>query len=349
MSNNTVNLPQSYRSVRRITRRSGSNFYRSFALLAKEKRSAMEALYAFSRITDDLGDCNQPLALRNRWLEHWRQATALNLIRNPNSDQVFLPPGLPDRTDDWPIDLVSHAQQIMPALADTVQRFNIPSRYLLEIIDGVVADQQKTRFDTFEQLEHYCYLVASSVGLACLHIWGFRDPLPEQAAIDCGVAFQLTNIVRDISEDAQRGRIYLPRQHYAQHGLHEDDLLHPRQDDRLACLIEDELKRAEALYLSGWEVYHSLEPDGQRVFSMMWRTYRKLLERLKEDPRQIVTRRIRLTFLDRLTMAANHFIPPLYRRLPCPPNELNASNPASTVVRSQATPNDTTPKNKDQQ
>jgi phytoene synthase len=174
--------------------------------------------------------------------------------------------------------------------------------------------------------------------LACLHIWGFRPPLPEQAAIDCGVAFQLTNIVRDISEDAQRGRIYLPRQHYAQHGLHEDDLLHPRQDDRLACLIEDELKRAEALYVSGWEVYHSLEPDGQRIFSMMWRTYRKLLDRLKENPRQIVTRRVRLTFFDRLMIAANHFIHPLFRRLPCPPKELSAQPSASTTAHSQAKP-----------
>ncbi len=95
----------------------------------------------------------------------------------------------------------------------------------MEIIDGVLADQQKTRFDTYEQLEHYCYLVASAIGLACLHIWGFRGPLPVDAAIDCGLAFQLTNILRDVAEDAQRGRLYLPRQHYEQHGLCEDDLL----------------------------------------------------------------------------------------------------------------------------
>ncbi len=136
------------------------------------------------------------------------------------------------------------ANEILPALRDASRRYKIPSRYLLEIVDGVLADQQKTRFDTYEQVEHYCYLVASAVGLACLHIWEFDDPLPTAAAIDCGLAFQLTNILRDVVEDADRGRIYLPRQHYEQHGLSEDDLLVPRSDDRLRCLLIDEIRRA---------------------------------------------------------------------------------------------------------
>ncbi|MEM0924826.1 MAG: phytoene/squalene synthase family protein, partial [Planctomycetota bacterium] len=295
MSEAAALIVQSYRSVRRISRRSGSSFYRSFWLLPRRKRRAMCALYAFARITDDIGDCSEPASLRTRWLDWWRQTTALNLISDAPSDQVPLAPGLADDTSDWPIDLVGHARDILPALRDTTWRFEIPSRYLLEIIDGVLADQQKTRFDTYEQLEHYCYLVASAVGLACLHIWEFRDPLPTQAAIDCGLAFQLTNILRDISEDARRGRIYLPRQHFAQHGLSEDDLLVPRPDDRLVCLIEDEIERARKLYASGWDVWDTLDDDGRPMFSMMWRTYRKLLERIAENPRAVVMRRVRLT------------------------------------------------------
>lgn len=282
----------------------------------------MCALYAFARITDDIGDCNEPAALRTRWLDWWRQTTALNLITDKPKDEVLLAPGIPKSTADWPIDLVARARQIFPALHDTVNRFRIPSRYLLEIVDGVLADQQKTRFDTYEQLEHYCYLVASAVGLACLHIWEFDEPLPSEAAIDCGLAFQLTNILRDISEDARRGRIYLPRQHFSQHGLAEDDLLRPRADDRLACLVEDEIRRAKVLYASGWRVWESLGPDGRPMFSMMWRTYRKLLDRIADDPRAVATKRIRLSRKERMGLVSQHFFPPLFRRLPVPPLEV---------------------------
>ncbi|MCO8124919.1 squalene/phytoene synthase family protein [Stieleria sp. TO1_6] len=312
----------SYRHVQRISRRSGSNFYRSFWLLPREKRNAMCALYAFARITDDIGDCSEPAALRARWLDWWRQTTALNLISDAPSDQVLMVTGLPADTSDWPIDLVCRARQILPALRHTTRRFHIPTRYLLEIIDGVLADQQKTRFDTYEQLEHYCYLVASAVGLACLHIWGFRGPLPMRAAIDCGLAFQLTNILRDISEDARRGRIYLPRQHYAQHGLCEDDLLEPRADDRLGCLIADEIRRAKTLYASGWNVWDSLDDDGRPMFSMMWRTYRRLLDRIAEDPRAVASRRIRLSTGEHLGLVSQHFFTPIFRRLPVPPTEV---------------------------
>lgn len=313
----------SYRNVRRISRRSGSNFYRSFWLLPRGKRNAMCALYAFARVTDDIGDCSEPAALRTRWLDWWRQTTALNLISETPLDHVPMAPGLAADTSDWPIDLVRRAGEIMPALRDTTRRFQIPTRFLLEIVDGVLADQQKTRFDTFEQLEHYCYLVASAVGLACLHIWGFNDPLPTRAAIDCGLAFQLTNILRDISEDAQRGRIYLPRQHFAQHGLSEDDLLEPRPDDRLVCLIEDEIRRVKSLYASGWNVWDSLGPDGRPMFSMMWRTYRRLLDRIADNPRIVATRRVQLGTGERIGIVSQHFFRPMFQRLPVPPTEVS--------------------------
>ncbi|MCA9135555.1 MAG: squalene/phytoene synthase family protein [Planctomycetales bacterium] len=317
----------SYRHVRRISRRSGSSFYRSFWLLPRGKRNAMCALYAFARVTDDIGDCNEPAALRTRWLDWWRQTTALNLISETPIDHVPLAPGLASDMSDWPIDLIRRAREIMPALRDTCRRYEIPSRYLLEIIDGVLADQQKTRFDTYEQLEHYCYLVASAVGLACLHIWEFDQPVPMRAAIDCGLAFQLTNILRDISEDAQRGRIYLPRQHFAQHGLCEDDLLVPRPDDRLVCLIEDEIRRAKALYVSGWQVWDALGKDGRPMFSMMWRTYRRLLDRIAENPRAVASRRVRLSAGERIGLVSQHFFSPIFHRLPVPPREVSEVGP----------------------
>jgi len=320
----------SYRHVRRISRRSGSNFYRSFWLLPKAKREAMCALYAFARTTDDLGDCAEPISLRTRWLDWWRQTVAMNLIGQGPVQQVVLPEGLITQsmtsgTKGWPIDLHRRAKEIIPALRDTTQRYEIPSRYLLEIVDGVLADQQKTRFDTYEQVEHYCYLVASAVGLACIHIWEYDDPMPNSAAIDCGLAFQLTNILRDVLEDAQRGRIYLPRQHYEQHGLSEDDLLEPRPDERLQCLVLDEVARARKLFDSGWGIWNSLHPDGRLMFSMMWRTYRQLLERIAESPRAVALQRVRLTPVAKLGIISRHFCPPLFRRLPVPPRELGPS------------------------
>ena len=312
----------SYRSTRRISRQSGSNFYRAFWLLPKPKRMAMCALYAFARITDDIGDCGEPTVLRTSWLNWWRQTTELNLIADtPTSEVIFAQP-LPAESSKQPMDLLSQARAIMPALRDSVDKFQIPSQHLLEIIDGVLADQQKTRFDTYEQLEHYCYLVASAVGLACLHIWEFDGELPTDAAVDCGLAFQLTNILRDIAEDADRGRIYLPRQHYERHGLCEDDLLEPRGDDRLCHLITDEIARAEKLYESGWAVFDSLSADGRPVFSMIWRTYRRLLERIAEDPRAVANERVRLTTGERIGLVSQHFIGPMFRRLPVPPLEI---------------------------
>ncbi|MCM2373379.1 phytoene/squalene synthase family protein [Aporhodopirellula aestuarii] len=330
-------VAKSYAAVKRISRRSGSSFYRSFWLLPREQRDAMSALYAFARVTDDLGDCNEPILLRRRWLDWWRQTTAMNLIGEADGE-LRLAEGLEELSANTSVDLAGRAREIMPALRHASDRYLIPSRYLLEIVDGVLADQQKNRFDTFEQLEHYCYLVASAVGIACLYIWGFRSPLPKQAAVDCGLAFQLTNILRDVSEDASRGRIYLPRQHYEQHGLDEDDLLHPRRDARLRCLILDETRRASELFDSGWRVWDSLDDAGRPMFSMMWRTYRALLQRIAEDPDAIVQRRVSLGMTERIGIVSRHFVGPLYRRLPIPPVEFGRDPRDSQTAPAETNP-----------
>lgn len=329
-SENSTQLATSYAAVRRISRRSGSNFYCSFWLLPRQQRDAMSALYAFARITDDLGDSSEPVLQRRRALNWWRQTTAMNLTGDA-SPVIRVAAGIDGFSAPVATLLSTRAGEIMPALRHASDRFSIPSKYLLEIVDGVLADQQKSRFDTFEQLEHYCYLVASAVGIACLHIWGFRSPLPTQAAIDCGLAFQLTNILRDVSEDARRGRIYLPRQHFEQHGLDEDDLLNPRRDARLRCLILDETRRASELFDSGWRVWDSLEEPGRPMFSMMWRTYRALLQRIAEDPDAIFSRRVSLGTRTRLGIVSTHFIGPLYRRLPIPPEEVGRDPRTSTT------------------
>ena len=323
-----ITISDSYRASRKIAIKSGSNFSRAFWLLPKRKRASMYSLYAFARTTDDLGDSHDHVDLRTSRLSWWREVTQLNLKEVLASDKSH------DAEYQKPIEVIQYprvdpelaerARVIFPALRDTAIQFSIPPRYFLEIIDGVMADQQKTRFDTYEQVEHYCYLVASAVGLACLHIWEFHGDLPLQSAIDCGIAFQLTNILRDVVEDSERGRIYLPRQHYELHGLSEDDLLTPRRDDRLRCLILDEVARAEQLYESGWQVWSSLHPDGRKIFSMMWRTYRSLLDQIAEDPMRVVSDRVKLSFRQQCQIAIHHFVPTLFQRLPIPPIEMQS-------------------------
>jgi phytoene synthase len=241
-----------------------------------------------------------------------------------STPSIAIPRGLFDDHSErdvkrWPINAQQRVLEIFPALQDAAIQFQIPPGYLLDIVDGVLTRQHKTRFETYEQLEHYSAIAVSSVALACIHIWGFKQPLPTAAALDCGMAFQLTNILRDVSADARRGRIYLPRQHYQQHGLSEDDLLKPRGDDRLVCLIQAEAELAKQLFASGWQVWDSIDEDGRPMFSMMWRSYRRLLERIIENPKAVTERRVRLRRREKIRLRAQHFIGPWFRQLPVPP------------------------------
>jgi len=178
--NSSKTIAESYGQARRIARLSSSNFYRSFWLLPAAKRRAMDALYAFARVTDDLGDHHAPPDQRAAWLLWWRKRTKQALAiadaeEGPTSPRPASPAAdlssagaLDAPVPPLPSDLARSADRLLPALADAADRFAIPPQHLLEIIDGVLADQRKTRFDTFEQLEHYCYLVATAVGLCCL-------------------------------------------------------------------------------------------------------------------------------------------------------------------------------------
>jgi 15-cis-phytoene synthase len=298
---------------------SGSSFFRSFALLPREKRRAMTALYAFARQTDDMGDSDTSsinsqdqtgqLLANCRTLEAWRAATARALLAGNPGSLAWLSEAA------CPGDMIPMATAILPALADAARRYEIPSQYLLDIIDGVLADQTQKRFHSFEQLEHYCYQVASTVGLACIHIWQFQTPLPLSAAIDCGVAFQITNILRDICEDAQRDRLYLPREFWARRGMTETDLFACQPTESMLAVMDDLSAKARARFISGWQVIEALHPDGKRMFSMMWRTYRLLLYRIDSDPAAALQKRVRLTATEKFKLAGSHFIGSLYRKL----------------------------------
>lgn len=273
-------LAESYLHCGRIVRRASTNFYWSFRLLPQAKRQAMAALYAFARRTDDLGDGDEPLAERERALGEWRLSLSEGLAKNPHG-------------------------AILPAVVDAVQRFHIPPRYLFEIVDGVAMDLHHQGFETFDELRHYCYHVASAVGLACLHIWGFHDEhAVREPAIECGVAFQLTNILRDLKEDSDRARMYLPRDEMRRFHYTEDDLRNAVCDERFSTLMRFQIERAEQCYRAAAATSQFLHADGRRMFNMMFNTYRGLLKKIQRDPNVVLQRRVQLSFAQKLKIAA---------------------------------------------
>jgi 15-cis-phytoene synthase len=193
---------------------------------------------------------------------------------------------------------------LLPAVIDTMGRFDIPPQYFLEIIEGVQRDLSPTVHATFADLREYCYLVASAVGLACVHIWGFTSAAVLSPAIECGVAFQLTNILRDLREDAEQGRVYLPSEDLQRFDVTSDDLLHGTNPAGLAGLFDLEFQRTSAAYDEASETAEHLSPDGQRIFSLMFRTYRGLFEELQRRGLGILSERVSLGWHAKLAIAA---------------------------------------------
>lgn len=276
-------LAESYRHCRRQARQAASNFARLFWLLPADQRRAMQALYAFARQTDDLADGPEPQEQKRASLRGWRQA--LDEALAGRAEPATLPAGE-----------LAAARLILPAVAHTAARFEIPGDYLRQVIDGVEMDLDHVEFATFDELRHYCLHVASAVGLACLPIWGCRDERARQPAVDCGIAFQLTNILRDLAEDAGRGRNYLPREDLARFGCRPlASVSGSAPADAWPDLIRFECARAAEYYERSLAAQSYLTGSGQRMFRLMHATYRALLEKIARAPHSVFERRIRVS------------------------------------------------------
>lgn len=282
-------LSASYAYCRRSARRSASNFYYSFWLLPRAQRSAMHALYAYLRQTDDLGDSNEPVELRRVALVRWRRSLERALT------------GQFDAKFDNPL---------WPALIDAVRRYEIPQELLFAVIDGVEMDLDRSRYQSFAELSEYCYRVASVVGLACIHIWGFRDQAALEPARACGMAFQLTNILRDLGEDAQRDRVYVPQEDLEHFGYSVSELKRGVHNDRFRALMKFEVARAEKLYRQAEQLDYWLEPAGRRIFAAMLATYRGLLAEIKRRDGDILSARVKLGWWRKLRIAGRGLLPP---------------------------------------
>ena len=302
----------SYASCRRMARRAGSNFYPCFVLLKRPKRRAMDALYAFMRHTDDLVDNPQPLPSRRDALARWR--TLLETALAGDRDLPDPPEPQHDRLQR-PYDRSGEA--LLPAVVDTVRRFQIPAEHLHAVLDGVEMDLAVRCYETFDDLVSYCERVASAVGLACIHVWGFRGEEALEPARKCGIAFQMTNILRDLNEDARRGRVYLPLEDLRECNYSPEDLGRGVADERFARLMGLEIDRVERLYHEGAELFEWLEPDGRRIFGMMMTVYHRLFEKIKRRPGDVFLGRVRLGRLKKLRIAARWLLlPPRRSALP---------------------------------
>ena len=238
-------LAQSYEECHRIARTSHSNFYYAFFLLPKRRRDGLAALYAFMRLVDDVADEGNDLASKQRSLARWRGA----LDEAVNADGQA-------RTSELP-----GADRVLPALVDTMRRYNMPARYLHDLISGAEMDLTVKSYPTFDRLREYCYRVAGTVGLTCTHVFGFRDARALDLAEKLGLAFQLTNIIRDVRDDRAMGRVYLPEADLAEYNVKPEDLARGEATLGVRELLRFEAQRAWQCYEEGAALLSLVEPE----------------------------------------------------------------------------------------
>lgn len=263
-------LAASYARCREITQVTARNFYYGLQLLPPAKRDALCALYAFMRNADDISDSPGDVGEKQRRLAAWRAAL----------DRALL--GEHDRSP------------LLPAFHDTVVRYNIPSRYLRDLISGVEMDLSFTRYPTFDRLREYCYRVAGTVGVCCAHVFGFRDPRAVDLAERLGIAFQLTNILRDIAQDQQMGRVYLPQEDLRRFGC-QKALATGTVTEPVARLLEFEAGRAREFYAQGVELIWLIEGDSRPALWALVRIYSGLLAKIEACGYDVFSSRVALS------------------------------------------------------
>jgi phytoene synthase len=273
----TPELEAGFRACRGVARLAASNLVYALWMLPLDQRRGMESLYAFARRCDDIADSPEPLAVRRARLDRWRS----DLRR-----------AFAGRADD----------PVLVALADTASRFVVPQHLLWRIVDGVAMDLNHQGYATYADLRRYCEHVASAVGLACLAIWGCRNDEAILPAADCGVAFQMTNILRDLQADGRAGRVYLPHDELARFGTAPIDWLGNVGTENLRMLLAFQCERAAGLFEAGLRTERYLDRGAKRVFHLMWSTYRGLLSKIERDPLVVLRKRVQLSRPEKLLL-----------------------------------------------
>jgi phytoene synthase len=294
-------LAIAYSVCRGITRANAKNFYYAFLVLPKRKRQALCAVYAFMRRCDDIAD-DPTLSFEDRRqkLDTWLDALHRVQQGQPSDDPILL------------------------ALNDAQHRYTIPAGLLDDLATGTAMDvvdltadgrdvstptpRLAVQYKTFEDLKLYCYRVASVVGLVCIHIFGYRDPAAEALAEQCGLAFQLTNIIRDVKEDAAMGRVYLPEEDLAKFDLTAADLLAAPDAARFRPLLTLEADRAREGYQAGDQLIPYISEDSQPALFVLVNIYRRLLEKIAERQYDVFSGKVSLTVSEKLRVLGKGFL-----------------------------------------
>lgn len=265
-------VKESYRYCREVAKERAKNFYYSFVLLDKDRRDSMCAVYAFMRHCDDLSDDpkSTDAAVVQQNISLWRLEMDRALKGIMGDDPLW------------------------PAFYDTVRRYSIPHRFFHEMIDGVMSDITPREIETYEELYQYCYQVASVVGLTVIHIFGFESARALLLAEKCGVAFQLTNILRDVREDAEMGRVYLPREDLRRYGVNAEQLRLGLENDRFRKLMKYEAERARACYEESAPLNDLVEPKSRRSLWALREIYLHLLARIEKSNYAVLTHRVKV-------------------------------------------------------
>ena len=282
-----------------LTRLQAKNFYYGLKLLPEPKRSAMFTLYAYMRLVDDIADNEdgRSVAQRIEELEAWRAHTHRILewkeYASIGGNSMLGSNSVADA-----------GRLLWPAFAEMVREYSMPRRIFDDVIAGQRQDLQPEPFDTFEQLHTYCYRVAGVVGLASIYIWGFEGGAEtESLAIERGVAFQLTNILRDLREDAARGRTYLPNEDLVRMKVSEDDLKSSRGGKAFRNLMEFQIQRAEDYYAKSQPLEERIQRDSRPTLVAMTQIYHRLLKKVAVEPERVLRERVSLSLISKVMIA----------------------------------------------
>jgi phytoene synthase len=297
-------LAVAYSVCRSITRSAAKNFYYAFLVLPRSKRQALCAVYAFMRRCDDIADDSSlPPHERRQKLEAWLDAFHRMQSGHPTDDPILL------------------------ALTDAQHRYKIPGELLdqlaygtaMDLADGEPDNQQPwagaptphpltVRYRTFDDLRVYCYRVASVVGLVCIRVFGYHDPVAEPLAENCGLAFQLTNIIRDVKEDAAMGRVYLPEEDLAKFEIAASELQAAAAPIRLRWLLAAEAERAREYYRSGDQLIPLIDEDSQPALWVLITIYRRLLEKIGSRQYDVFREKVTLSVREKVVILGKGFL-----------------------------------------
>ena len=278
-----TDLRLAYEECRSITRREAKNFYYAFLTLPSAQRRAIYVAYAFCRHCDDSVD--QVATTQEKLSALTALQNDLNLAYAGEADTP-----------------------VYVALADVAATYDIPQEYFQEVVSGVESDLVKNCYENFEELQRYCYQVASVVGLICLQIFGYKDPLAKKHAVDLGLAMQLTNIARDVREDLELGRIYLPQDELAHFGYSEEELRAGVVNEAFVELMRFQTQRARSYFRSGFKLLPYLSLRSRACPAVLGQLYRKVLERIEDADYDVLSQRHSLSTREKVRVTAQTWL-----------------------------------------